>query len=146
MPRHDFWSYAENAGMSCEKMAHSLEGFLKQGRTRKKHAHFRKAARIAQSSSAAGSRQRIWIVPGSFGFSAHRYPTANEDSRLAGRTFKRGEMRKVLICFRFAASAFGILGSGSTARDFRRPARRMESGFQQDIYSADNFNADDSSG
>ncbi len=28
--RHDFWSYAENAGMSCEKMAHSLDGFLKQ--------------------------------------------------------------------------------------------------------------------
>jgi hypothetical protein len=28
--RHDFWSYAENAGMSCEKMAHSLEGFLKR--------------------------------------------------------------------------------------------------------------------
>ena len=26
----DFWSYAENAGMSCEKMAHSLEGFLKR--------------------------------------------------------------------------------------------------------------------
>lgn len=28
--RHDFWSYAENAGMSCEKMAHSLHGFLKR--------------------------------------------------------------------------------------------------------------------
>jgi len=28
--RHDFWSYAENAGMSCEKMAHSLEGLLKR--------------------------------------------------------------------------------------------------------------------
>ena len=28
--RHDFWSYAESAGMSCEKMAHSLEGFLKR--------------------------------------------------------------------------------------------------------------------
>ena len=28
--RHDFWSYAENAGMSCEKMAHSLESFLKR--------------------------------------------------------------------------------------------------------------------
>lgn len=28
--RHDFWSYAENAGMSCDKMAHSLESFLKR--------------------------------------------------------------------------------------------------------------------
>jgi hypothetical protein len=28
--RRDFWSYAEKAGMSCEKMAHSLESFLKQ--------------------------------------------------------------------------------------------------------------------
>ena len=28
--RQDFWSYAENAGMSSEKMAHSLEGFLKR--------------------------------------------------------------------------------------------------------------------
>lgn len=28
--RQDFWSYAENAGMSCEKMAHSLESFLKR--------------------------------------------------------------------------------------------------------------------
>ena len=26
----DFWSYAENAGMSCEKMAHSLQSFLKR--------------------------------------------------------------------------------------------------------------------
>src|SRR5437867_6713274 len=26
----DFWSYAENAGMSCEKMAHSLQGSLKR--------------------------------------------------------------------------------------------------------------------
>jgi len=26
----DFWSYAENAGMSREKMAHSLESFLKR--------------------------------------------------------------------------------------------------------------------
>ena len=26
----DFWSYAENAGMNCAKMAHSLEGFLQQ--------------------------------------------------------------------------------------------------------------------
>jgi len=25
--RRDFWSYAENAGMSCEKMAHWLNGF-----------------------------------------------------------------------------------------------------------------------
>ena len=28
--RYDFWAYAGNAGMSCEKMAHSLEGFLKR--------------------------------------------------------------------------------------------------------------------
>jgi hypothetical protein len=28
--RRDFWSYAENAGMSCEKMAHSLQGFMKR--------------------------------------------------------------------------------------------------------------------
>ena len=28
--RHNFWSYAEKAGMSCEKMARSMEGFLKQ--------------------------------------------------------------------------------------------------------------------
>ena len=28
--RHDFWAYAEHAGMSCEKMAHSLENFLKR--------------------------------------------------------------------------------------------------------------------
>src|SRR5947207_8239420 len=28
--RRNFWSYAENAGMSCEKMTHSLEGFLKR--------------------------------------------------------------------------------------------------------------------
>ena len=28
--RRNFWSYAENVGMSCEKMAHSLEGFLKR--------------------------------------------------------------------------------------------------------------------
>jgi hypothetical protein len=28
--RQDFWTYAENAGMSCEKMAHSLENFLKR--------------------------------------------------------------------------------------------------------------------
>jgi hypothetical protein len=27
--RSDFWAYAENAGMSRDKMAHSLEGFLK---------------------------------------------------------------------------------------------------------------------
>ena len=27
--RHNFWSYAEKAGMSCEKMARSMEGFLK---------------------------------------------------------------------------------------------------------------------
>jgi hypothetical protein len=26
----DFWSYAENAGMNCAKMAHSLDGFLQQ--------------------------------------------------------------------------------------------------------------------
>jgi hypothetical protein len=26
----DFWAYAENAGMSCQKMAHSLERFLKR--------------------------------------------------------------------------------------------------------------------
>ena len=28
--RRNFWSYAENAGMSCEKMAHWLEGFQKR--------------------------------------------------------------------------------------------------------------------
>ena len=28
--RRDFWSYADNAGMNCEKMAHSLDGFLKR--------------------------------------------------------------------------------------------------------------------
>lgn len=28
--REDFWTYAENAGMSCEKMARSLESFLKR--------------------------------------------------------------------------------------------------------------------
>ncbi len=28
--RQDFWTYAENAGMNCEKMAHSLETFLKR--------------------------------------------------------------------------------------------------------------------
>src|SRR5262245_20239445 len=28
--RRNFWAYAENAGMSCEKMAHWLEGFLKR--------------------------------------------------------------------------------------------------------------------
>jgi hypothetical protein len=28
--RQDFWSYAENAGMNCEKMARSLESFLKR--------------------------------------------------------------------------------------------------------------------
>lgn len=28
--RQDFWAYAGNAGMSCEKMAHSLESFLKR--------------------------------------------------------------------------------------------------------------------
>ena len=27
--RHNFWSYAEKAGMSCDKMAHSLDSFLK---------------------------------------------------------------------------------------------------------------------
>src|SRR5436190_16101970 len=27
--RSNFWSYAEKAGMSCDKMAHSLDGFLK---------------------------------------------------------------------------------------------------------------------
>jgi hypothetical protein len=27
--RRDFWAYAEKAGMSCEKMAHSLDGFFK---------------------------------------------------------------------------------------------------------------------
>jgi len=27
--RQDFWAYAENAGMSCDKMAHSLDGFWK---------------------------------------------------------------------------------------------------------------------
>jgi len=26
----DFWSYAENAGMSCEKMTHALESFMKR--------------------------------------------------------------------------------------------------------------------
>jgi len=26
----DFWTYAENAGMSCEKMAHALESFMKR--------------------------------------------------------------------------------------------------------------------
>ena len=28
--RRNFYAYAENAGMSCQKMAHSLEGFLKR--------------------------------------------------------------------------------------------------------------------
>lgn len=28
--RHDFWSYAESAGMSCEKMANSINGLLKR--------------------------------------------------------------------------------------------------------------------
>src|SRR5688572_1896110 len=28
--RQDFWAYAENAGMSCEKMTRSLESFLKR--------------------------------------------------------------------------------------------------------------------
>ena len=28
--RQDFWTYAENAGMNCEKMARSLESFLKR--------------------------------------------------------------------------------------------------------------------
>jgi len=28
--RDDFWSYAENAGMSCEKMARALESFMKR--------------------------------------------------------------------------------------------------------------------
>jgi hypothetical protein len=28
--RQDFWSYAENAGMSCEKMLQSLNGFIKR--------------------------------------------------------------------------------------------------------------------
>jgi hypothetical protein len=28
--RRDFWAYAENAGMSCEKMVHSLQRFLKR--------------------------------------------------------------------------------------------------------------------
>ena len=28
--RDDFWSYAENSGMSCEKMAQSLKSFLKR--------------------------------------------------------------------------------------------------------------------
>jgi hypothetical protein len=28
--RRNFWAYAENAGMSCEKMAHWLEGFHKR--------------------------------------------------------------------------------------------------------------------
>ena len=28
--RRNFYAYAEKAGMSCEKMAHSLEGFLKR--------------------------------------------------------------------------------------------------------------------
>jgi len=28
--RHSVWSYAESAGMNCEKMAHSLDGFAKK--------------------------------------------------------------------------------------------------------------------
>jgi hypothetical protein len=28
--RDDFWTYAESAGMNCDKMAHSLNSFLKQ--------------------------------------------------------------------------------------------------------------------
>ena len=28
--RRNFYAYAENAGMSCQKMAHSLQGFLKR--------------------------------------------------------------------------------------------------------------------
>ena len=28
--RRDFWAYAENAGMSCQKMAHWLDGFQKR--------------------------------------------------------------------------------------------------------------------
>jgi hypothetical protein len=28
--RRSFWSYAENAGMSCEKMAHSLDDFVRR--------------------------------------------------------------------------------------------------------------------
>src|SRR5262245_13162331 len=28
--RQDFWTYAENAGMNCEKMARSVENFLKR--------------------------------------------------------------------------------------------------------------------
>ena len=28
--QRDFWSYAEDAGMNCAKMAHSLDGFLKR--------------------------------------------------------------------------------------------------------------------
>jgi len=27
--RRNFWAYAENAGMSCDKMAHSLDSFMK---------------------------------------------------------------------------------------------------------------------
>jgi hypothetical protein len=29
----DFWTYAENAGMDCEKMVHSLTSFLKKAET-----------------------------------------------------------------------------------------------------------------
>jgi hypothetical protein len=28
--QHDFWAYAENAGMNCEKMARSLDDFMKK--------------------------------------------------------------------------------------------------------------------
>lgn len=28
--RHDYWAYAENAGMNCDKMTHSLDDFLKR--------------------------------------------------------------------------------------------------------------------
>lgn len=40
--RHDFWSYAENAGMSCEKMAHSLDGFLKRAEKERNSRIFQK--------------------------------------------------------------------------------------------------------
>jgi hypothetical protein len=33
--QHDFWAYAENAGMNCEKMARSLDDFMKRAEREK---------------------------------------------------------------------------------------------------------------
>jgi hypothetical protein len=49
--RRDFWTYAENAGMNCEKMTRSLEGFQKRAE-RERNSRIFDALRASRRVSA----------------------------------------------------------------------------------------------